>query len=89
MYLIKYMTYIKHNKSNLISWRKWKEKADGDVNIPEHNLSTEHQPSYHIVETTLNFCILFTEYKIVIGEDSVLGAIYSESVKSPALFSGI
>lgn len=41
MYLIKYINYIKHNKSNCISWGKWKGKADGVVNIPEHNLSTK------------------------------------------------
>lgn len=41
MYLIKYINYIKHNKSNLITWEKWKGKADGVVNTPEHNLSTE------------------------------------------------
>jgi len=41
MCLAKYINYIKHNRSNCISWGKWKGKADGGVNIPKHNLSTE------------------------------------------------
>lgn len=71
MYLIKYINYIKHNKSNCISWGKWKGKADGVANILNTTFPLNwYQLDNHITETALTFCKDFTRYKIVSKEDS-------------------
>lgn len=77
MYLIKYINYTKHNKSNCIG-----ENGRGKqmkLLISKNNfLLNWYQSDYDIMETTLTFCKYFPQYKIVSKENSVLGAIYSE-----------